>query len=78
MNIIILCIINKYFLFVLAVKVKPRSVKRGCSDTNEHMEIPADKLTSDLNITYSYSVKFEVSKTCYYLWIVYLLLIILI
>lgn len=41
--------------------MKPRSVKHGCSDTSEHMEIPAETLTSDLNITYSYSIKFEVS-----------------
>lgn len=65
--------INIFNLFVLAVKVKPRSVKHGCSDTSEHMEIPADKLTSNLNITYSYSVKFEVSKTFYFLFMFFLL-----
>lgn len=42
------------------MKVKPRSLKYGCSDSSGYMEIPADKLTSDLNITYTYSIKFEV------------------
>lgn len=33
----------------------------GCGLPIEHlMEIPADKITSELNITYTYSVKFEV------------------
>lgn len=52
------------YVSFLAVKVRPRSIKhkypfKTC-DTG-FMEIPADKITSEFNITYSYSVKFEVS-----------------
>lgn len=56
-------LLNNLF-YVLAVKVKPKSVRHKTSlltcDTG-FMEIPADKITNELQITYSYSVKFEVS-----------------
>jgi len=56
-------LINVYIIYFTAVKVKLKSVKHryptyGCD--SGFMEIPADKINSELNITYSYSVKFEV------------------
>lgn len=58
-----LLLINIYFIYFTAVKVKLKSVKHrypisGCD--SGFMEIPADKINTELNITYSYSVKFEV------------------
>lgn len=58
-----------YVYIFLAVKVTPKSIKHSyplsnCELSlmaNNLMEIPADKIKSELNITYSYSVKFEVS-----------------
>jgi len=47
-----------------AVKVRPKSIQHkfpvtGCN--TGFMEIPADKINTPLNITYSYSIQFEVS-----------------
>lgn len=52
-----------YYICFKAVKVKPKSIRHNYpfkSCDNALMEIPADKITEELNITYSYSVKFEV------------------
>jgi len=51
--------------FFKAVKVKLKSIKHrypnlGCD--SGFMEIPADKIKTELNITYSYSVKYEVCQ----------------
>lgn len=55
-----------WFLFS-AVKVTPRSIKHAdpknpsCKNDSQPLEIPYSDLSSDLEITYSYSVRFEVS-----------------
>lgn len=51
---------------IIAVKVRPRSIQHkfpvtGCN--TEFMEISADKINTPLNITYSYSIQFEMNNT---------------
>lgn len=56
-------LINIY-LYFKAVKVKPKSIQHKFPVTSCNtgfMEIPADKINTPLNITYSYSIQFEVS-----------------
>ncbi|XP_025414820.1 transmembrane 9 superfamily member 2 [Sipha flava] len=51
---------------IIAIKVKPKSIKHRYPVTScdtGFMEIPADKITSELNITYTYSVQFEMNNT---------------
>ncbi|XP_050438800.1 transmembrane 9 superfamily member 2 [Adelges cooleyi] len=57
---------------IIAVKVKPRSIKYSKSDNDnlncndpsaDFMDIPADKITSEMSIAYTYSVKFEMNNT---------------
>lgn len=53
-----------FYFYYIAIKVKPKSIRhrypiKSCG--TGYMEIPADKITSELNITYTYSVQFEVS-----------------
>lgn len=53
---------------IISVKVTPRSIKHSnpakldCSE-KDPMDIPGGDLTRDLNITYSYSVKFVMNNT---------------
>jgi len=52
------------YLYFKAVKVKPKSIQHKFPVTSCNtgfMEIPADKINTPLNITYSYSIQFEVS-----------------
>lgn len=58
------------YLCFKAVKVTPKSIQHtspvtGC--VTGFMEIPADKINTPLNITYSYSIKFEVKLSVYYI-----------
>ncbi|XP_050527570.1 transmembrane 9 superfamily member 2 [Daktulosphaira vitifoliae] len=53
---------------IIAVKVKPRSIKHtddnlNCEDSLNFMDIPSDKIKTELSITYSYSIKFEINNT---------------
>jgi len=57
---------NCCIIFLSAVKVTPRSIKHSnpnkldCTE-KDPMDIPGDDLKQDLNIIYSYSIKFVVN-----------------